>query len=475
MIQFLIESAEKSPQKPFIIYNEKMYDYEEFYYQVIHAVRVLQQQNISSKSLIGIHLENPFEFIIHWFACNYLGYISVLLNPKLKFNELKKHTNSVPLDKIITTRHSFKNQSLEMNKIIFIEDSSSISVCGNESKKINWDMDETITIIFTSGSDGFPNPVEFSQQNILASFTSWNEEIQFNKKDKLLNCLPLFHIAGISAVFRGLLSQTSVLLQQKFDLELFISHSKKYNISISSLVPTMIFRLLQSEGGIKCLQLYRMILIGGGPASTQLLEQCLQNEINIFVTYGMTETCSGVSGFWIHKHPDKLDSIGMAFKEMTVSLSNKNEEYSNICVLGENVANGYWGENRFNNQFFSNDLGKYDEDGFLYLKPLRKDRIVTGGENVNPLEVEDVILKIQEVQDCCVIGIEDFEWGEKIIAFVKCSKNLDKMDIIDFCSERILDYKIPKEIIFCEDLPQTELGKINRDKVNELLKDYGRT
>lgn len=472
MIQFLKENEENFPQLTFIEYGDKKYAYEEFLFQVIHTSRILKSYKIPKQSLIGIQIPNPLEFLIHWFACNYLGLTSVLINPKIGGEELQKNLDSTPLKTLFTSRNSIRKIDNSKIDIIFIEDAPSISTCGDEIKCYNWNDIDTITIIFTSGSDGWPKPVELTAGNFISSFKSWNYEISFNN-DKIINFLPLHHIAGISAIFRGLLSQSPIHLIDKFHVESFLENCQKFNPTIVSMVPTVIYNLLKTEEGITCLKSFRMILVGGGPSHKSILETCLTHEINIFVTYGMTETCSGVSGFWIKKNPDKLGSIGKPFKEMTVSITNTKEEFSKICILGENISNGYFGENRLNHQFFSNDLGRFDEDGFLYLKPLRKDRIVTGGENVNPFEVENVILKIQEVQDCCVMGIEDFEWGEKIIAFIKCSKKLDKMEIIEFCSERILDYKIPKEIIFCEELPRTELGKINREKGTELLKDYG--
>ena len=122
-----------------------------------------------------------------------------------------------------------------------------------------------------------------------------------------------------------------------------------------------------------------------------ILETCLKHKINIFVTYGMTETSSGVSGFWLKNHPDKLDSVGKPFSGLTLTANHKSGEFSHICIMGEMVAKGYLGSEKFNHNFKSGDFGRIDNHGFLYLEPLRKDRIVTGGENVNPLEIENVI------------------------------------------------------------------------------------
>jgi o-succinylbenzoate---CoA ligase len=472
MIQYLLRNVDKYPHRPFIIYNEKTYSNEEFLFQVQHTSRVLKYHDIKKKSLVGIYLNDPFEFLIHWFACNYLGLISVLLNSKLKNIELNKFIESVNLKDIITSRNSTNIEKSNSLNLILIEDSPSLSSCGDSFDIENWNIYETFTIIFTSGSDGRPKPVELSIHNFLSSFKNWNNEIQFRADDKIINFLPLHHIAGLSSICRGLLSQTLIIQIQKFQSDEFILSVQKFKPLIVSMVPTVIYKLLQSEKGIHSLKIFRMILVGGGPATDHLLETCLRHNINIFVTYGMTETTSGVSGFWINAHPNKLKSVGKPFLNLTLSTKVKSlNEYSPIIVIGENVANGYLNENRFNSQFISGDLGKYDVDGFLHLKPLREDRIISGGENINPFEVENILNKIPNVLDCCVVGIKDSEWGETIITFIQKKKILSKSEIIDFCQARLLEYKIPKKIYFCNEIPKNELGKINRTQIKKLLKD----
>ena len=474
MIQFLIENSEKNPDLTFVEFENRKYSYKEFLYQVIHSARILKSSKIPPKDLIGIQIQNPLEFLIQWFACNFLGLTSVLLNPKLNGEELQKYLDSTQLKTLVTSRNSIAQFSNSHLGLIFVEDSPSISLCGNELDKFDWDENDATTIIFTSGSDGFPKPVELTTANFKSSFNSWNHEIQF-ENDKKINFLPLHHIAGISAIFRGLLSRTPIYLMDKFHIDDFIECCKKFNPTIVSLVPTVVYNLLKTEDGINCLKSFRMILVGGGPSNKNILETCLKHDINLFVTYGMTETSSGVSGFWIKNHPDKLDSVGKPFSGLTLTTNHKSEDFSPICIMGEMVAKGYLEKEKFNHNFKSGDFGRIDNDGFLYLQPLRKDRIVTGGENVNPLEIENVILEIPEVLDCCVIGIEDSKWGEKILAFVTNEVELKESEILDYCNQRLLEFKIPKQIVFCEELPRNELGKINRELVEKLIIDYERT
>ncbi|MAJ45142.1 MAG: hypothetical protein CMF96_10425 [Candidatus Marinimicrobia bacterium] len=468
MIQFITENLEKNPNLTFVEFSNRKYSYEEFFYQVIHSARILNSYEIPHRNLIGIQIENNLEFLIQWFACNFLGLTSVLLNPKAYGEELQKYIESVQLKTLITNRKSIDQLSNYKLDLIFIEDSPSISLCGNELNKFNWSVDDVVTIIFTSGSDGIPKPVELTISNFTSSFYSWNSEIQF-VNDKIINFLPLHHISGISPIFRGLLSKTPIHLINKFQINKFINYCKINHPTIVSMVPTVIYKLLKTKEGIDCLNSFKMILVGGGPSSKNILKTCLKHDINIFITYGMTETCSGISGFWIKNNKDKLDSVGKPLKDVVITTKYTSEEFSQICIKGNMVAKGYFKNNKFNYQFNSDDYGKYDIDGFLYLKPLRNDKIISGGENVNPIDVENVILEISGIIGCCVVGIEDEVWGEKIIAFITRKKNIEESLVLKHCKKRLLDFKIPKKIIFCVDLPQNELGKINRKLAKKLI------
>ena len=246
MIQFLKENFERNPDLTFIEFRNRKYSNKEFLFQVIHSACILKSYKIPPKGVIGIQISNPFKFLIQWFACNFLGLTSVLLSPKLNGKELQKCLDSTQLKIIITTRNLIGHYSNSNLGLVFVEDSPSISLCGNELDKFDWDENDTATIIFTSGSDGFPKPVELTTANFKSSFNSWNHEIQFDN-DKIINFLPLHHIAGISAIFRGLLSRTPIYLMDKFHIDDFIECCKKFNPTIVSLVLKVVYNLFKTE------------------------------------------------------------------------------------------------------------------------------------------------------------------------------------------------------------------------------------
>ena len=470
MIKYIIENSKKHPKKTFLSYQKNKYCYEEFLFQIIHSSRILSKYKTENNRLVGLLVQNPLEFLIQWFSCNYLGLITVLFDPKINQKDLQKAVNFTKISSIITERNKIslvKNLDLEIN---FIEDSAPISLCNNKIYSYDWTNHETTTIIYTSGSDSNPKPVELSLNNFISSFNCWNYEINFTR-DKIINVLPLHHIAGISAIFRGLLSGSPILLIDSFKSKVFIKECSRYKPTIISLVPTLVYELLKTSEGINCLKIFRIVLIGGGPSHENILNKCLEYKINAFVTYGMTETCSGISGFWLLKNKNKLGSVGKPFKNIKLYVNQLKDEYSPLYIEGKIVSSGYLYDKRFNFKVNSGDYGKIDDDGYIYLKPLRNDRIVSGGENINPLEIQETILELPSVIKCSVIGVNDIKWGEKVIAFVVRKEKIKEHEIINYCKKNLSSYKIPKKIYFCEDIPINVMGKVNKTKLIQSVKD----
>ena len=167
------------------------------------------------------------------------------------------------------------------------------------------------------------------------------------------------------------------------------------------------------------------------------MNRCIANDIPVYKSYGMTETSSGVCGFWLHEHPSKYESVGLPFNKMKCKLID-----SVLHVDGPTIMNGYFGEMPSENYIDTGDFASIDDDGFIYINMRRSDRIVTGGENVNPKEVEDVLLSHPQITSAKVYGEPDEEWGQSVVAEV--STNLKTHEINMWLSGKISEYKIPK-------------------------------
>ena len=235
-------------------------------------------------------------------------------------------------------------------------------------------------------------------------------------------------------------------------------------VTIKSLVPTMLKRILDLEGGLKALKSLRWILLGGGPSPEYLLDLCIAKKLKIVKVYGMSETCSGTVGLKLLDEPQKKLYAGRPFP--SVKIWTENDE---LHISGPMIMKSYVGEPETDGSHNSHDLGRVDEDNLIFLDIRRKDLIITGGENVNPIEVEEALLQIAGVTDAAVVGVEDAEWGQKVIAFVVNNESrITNKGLRMKLKEQLSDFKIPKEFITVPIIPRNELGKIEYTKLSEL-------
>ena len=264
-------------------------------------------------------------------------------------------------------------------------------------------------------------------------------------------------------MLRALIFGFSVNLVSTFEAQMVLDTIIKYPVSIISLVPTMLKRILDLEGGLKAIKSLRWILLGGGPSPEYLLDLCIKEKLNIVKVYGMSETCSGTVGLKLLDEPQNKLYAGRPFNGAKIWTEN-NELY----ISGPMVMKGYVGEVATNGHHNSHDLGQVDNGNLVFLDIRRKDLIITGGENVNPLEVEEALLQIEGITDAAVIGVEDVEWGEKVVAYIVNSEfGIRNSEYRMKLKGRILDFKIPKEFIQVSSIPRNELGKIVYEELRE--------
>ena len=205
----------------------------------------------------------------------------------------------------------------------------------------------------------------------------------------------------------------SISLINEFQAEVVLKTIQNHPVTIISLVPTMLKRILDLKGGFKALQSLRWILLGGGPSPEYLLDICIKENLNIVKVYGMSETCSGTFGLILLDEPSNKFYAGRPFSGTEVWIEN-----DEIHISGPMIMKGYVGEKETNGTHNSHDFGRLDDDNLLFLHIRRKDLIVSGGENINPLEVEECLLKVKGISDAAVIGKVDNEWGQKVVAYI---------------------------------------------------------
>ncbi len=432
----------KNPHSIFLRVDEKKITFLEIYESANDYVRLLTSLGITKNSKVAVYLDEPIEIIKTFLACMNIGAIFTPIKSQLKNRELEIALKHLCPDLIITNRKLTKNIQRFDFITCLIDELQNVQSTTTKNIKIN--ENDVCAILFTSGTSGKPKAVQLTYSNFLSNAEMWNDVLNFSDDDNYLNCMPLDHIGGISIIFRALIYGFSVTLANRFNAQNISRLIDQKNISLISLVPTMLQKIVDNRGDRTFPKELRTILLGGGLASEKLLKFCIKHNLPIYKTYGMTETASGVAGFYLNDYPEKISSVGTPFNNTIINIAN-----DEIVISSPSVMKCYLNQPDSKGVHCSGDLGKFDEDGFLYLDIRRNDLIVTGGENVNPSEVEDVINSHPKIKSSKVVGIKDDKWGQKVIAYVV----MGSVDLalgtwlVDWCKERLSNYKVPKEFI----------------------------
>jgi O-succinylbenzoic acid--CoA ligase len=321
------------------------------------------------------------------------------------------------------------------------------------------DMDDLCCRILTSGTSGEPRPVGLTYGNFLFSAVGSAFNLGVAPQDRWLCCLPLSHVAGLSIVLRSVIYGTTAVLVDGFETEQVATALTSGDISVLSLVPTQLIRLLEAGADLSA---PRAILIGGGPVPAEPLEQALDAGATVVQTYGMTETCSQVTTLAPEDARRKVGSAGRPLLTTHVRIDG-----GEILVQGPTVSRDALDADEW---LHTGDLGHIDEEGFLYVTGRRSEVIVSGGENVMPAEVEAVLLAHAAVADAAVIGRPDPEWQEAVSALVVLSESgqASEEELRDHCTASLAPFKVPKRVEFVESLPRTPSGKLIRGELMQL-------
>jgi len=315
------------------------------------------------------------------------------------------------------------------------------------------DMDDIVCRLLTSGSTGSPHPVGLTYGNFLWSAVGSGFNIGVQPEDRWLCCMPLSHVGGLGIVMRSAIYGTTAVIHDGFDVDRVAAALAEERISVISVVATMLTRLLEAGADLSG---PRAVLVGGGPVPEEPLEEAIGRGATVVQTYGLTEACSQVTTLAPGEARRKLGSAGRPL--LTTHLRIQDGE---ILVQGPTVAPGHADADGW---LHTGDLGRIDEDGFLYVDDRIDDMIVSGGENIVPAEVEKVLLRHPEVADAAVVGREDPEWQQAVTAIVvlEDGSEVTPDELRRHCAEALAGFKVPKRVELAAALPRTPSGKLMR-------------
>jgi o-succinylbenzoate---CoA ligase len=312
--------------------------------------------------------------------------------------------------------------------------------------------DRGVAVMHTSGTTAAPKQVVLSGGNWLASALGSAVALGLDPAERWLCPMPLTHVGGLSIPIRSAIYATTAVVHGRFEIEAVLDElmDPGRRITLVSLVPTMLARLL--DAGLERPPALRWALLGGGPIPGALLERADRAGVPVAPTYGMTEACSQIATFgW----PLPGAEIG------TGSAGEVTGSGGEVVVRGPMVSAGALADDGW---LHTGDLGRFDERGRLVITGRQADTIVTGGENISPVEVEEVLLAHPAVADAAVHARVDPEWGEAVVATVVARGGVEvgAEELRAHCVARLAGFKVPKAFEFAPALPRTETGKLLR-------------
>lgn len=476
-----------NPERIAVITESEQLTYKELDERIrIVATFLKKQWQVKTGDRIAILSTNRLEYIVLLFAIAKLQCVAVPLNIRLTINELNFQLKDSGAT-ILVVEDAFYEMALGIQQeigigLILIEKLNQIEHVDVHLAEDPIDENANYIICYTSGTTGKPKGAVLTQNNMYWNAINNILAIDLTSMDRSIVLLPLFHIGGIGLfAFPTLLVGGTIILPGKFDPFKTIQMIEQYQVTVVMGVPSIHQAIYHCPAFSKAKFLsVRWFYSGGAPCPHELIQAFKDKGYLFGQGFGLTETSPSVFLLSREDASRKIGSIGkpVLFSEYKLVDSERNEvkpgEVGHLIVRGPNVMKEYW--NRLeatkdaiqDGWFHTGDLARVDEEGFVYIVGRKKEMIISGGENIYPLEVEQVITQIPDVLEVGVIGITDIKWGEVPIAFIaiKEGSSLTVEEVQAHCMQYLAKYKVPKEIYFVDELPKNATGKIQKNRLS---------
>ena len=457
-MDWLRYGAEHYPNR--ICINE--YTYNDIYRGVVHVARKLEPLEATR---IAILSDNSVTMAIYVLAAMLVYKELLLLNVHLKPKEIENQLAQLDITTVLHSVERRDQLSPSISTIVF-ESLESILSDVEPEDTFDWTFEDRniAAIMNTSATTGQFKSVPLRWGQIRAHVQASKEVLGKTEQDNWLMVLPLFHVSGLSILMRSLYNGTAVTILPKYDEAQVLKLIESENINMMSLVPTILTQLEPSISHHKL----RVILLGGEFIPMALIDACEKKSLPIYKTYGMTETFSQSVTFSVLDYPHKRDSVGLPLPGMQVRIDNPDADgVGEIHLTGPMVMTGYINKEPIDGDLNTDDIGYVDEDGFVYILNRRKDLIISGGENIYPKELEDLVYTLPAVKECAVVPVPDPKWGQVPALFVAFhdGESMTGAAILSFMTKSLAKYKVPKYVKILPALPRNGTGKIVRNEL----------
>jgi fatty-acyl-CoA synthase len=507
-------SLGEAVRKAFRAYKERVafeVDGIEYTYGLMHEMvnrlaNCFLDMGLEKGDRIVIMMTNRIEYVYTDLAAASAGLVKVPLNVMLSNKDIDYALKDSGAKAVVLDDFFVKKTSLFFKDYEFIDHIISVGGTGgllarslvdfneliNTSAATDPDVqvapEDLLAIMYTGGTTGEPKGVMHTHKSCLSISYNIIVEQGIQEDDVMLVSAPLPHATGFflpACIFKG----AKTVITNGFNVEEFFKLVEKKGITLTFTVPTMIYLLLDSPARTKHdLSSLRTVLIGGAPMLPRRLEEAIETMGPIFqIGYAQMEAANNGTIFTQKQLVETLKSgkrerlLSCGHPCMMVQIKIVDEtgtevgvgELGEILIKGPHMMLGYWNKEEETNKtivdgwIHSGDIGKIDEDDFVYIMDRKKDMIITGGLNVYSAEVESILAHHPDVAEVIVLGTPDPKWGEQVLAIVvkKSDASITEQGLIQYSKENLSAYKVPKHVEFRESLPKTPYGKYDKKKV----------
>ena len=498
--EMLIKSACAFPDRVAVICEGRQATYQELNTRVNQLTHGLLQSGITGSSRVAILMYNSIELIEIYFALAKIGSVGIPLNFRLTSPEILsivEHSDATtlfigeecePIINQIIPRLSKVKQFITVNKDPH-ETGDYQRLFHNQPDSesgIKVKPEDESFIIYTSGTTGIPKGVILTHKNHYWNTVNYTIAYQMNEDDVELALTPMFHSSTLGRVFTYIFTGATFITSPRFDPEHAMELIAQHRATSITQSPTMYAALLQlPQKDPSRTSFVKRVVSGAAPISPEMKEEIakLFPHAGIFDLYGLTEASPGVTILTPHDPPEKISSVGKPMMSVKIKVVDEAGEEllpgenGEIICKGPNLMKGYYNNDVATQEvlkdgwLYTGDVGKFDQDGYLYLTGRKKEIIISGGENIYPAEVEAVLEKHPFILEAAVIGVPDRYWGESVKAVVvpKPGKTLTDQEVIEYCKSHLAHYKKPKSVDFMDALPRNAAHKVMKA---ELLKRF---
>ncbi len=486
----LDQAATHFPDHPAVIEGDRTVTYSEFRRDASRIASALVGAGVQPGDHVGLCAPNTYAWLAFYFGALKAGAVAATFSHLLMKDELSRSLADAEPKVLLTTDEKLDDLK-DRREWPFLE----LIVCDHgdiswtrladkgtpDFKTVDRDRHETAAILYTGGTTGIPKGAMLSHQNIQTSVFNIAHYERSGPSDRALCYLPLNHVFGqIHILGATVHSGGAIVLLPSFDLEQVLEAIHRFQVTKFFGVPTIYIRLLRiPDLREKIASVSYCFSAAASMAAEVVREWKAQTGLDIHESYGMTESAAMVT--YNHYYRHVIGSVGTTANLIEVQIrdleGNRLEpgERGEICISGPNITKGYlnnpqeteaafWGD-----WFRSGDIGVMDEDGYLFIVDRLKDMIITGGENVYPREIEELLYTRPEVLECAVVGLPDDEYGERVTAFIvqREGRQVEPGPLRDWLKARLANFKVPKQFIVVEELPKCSTGKLLKREIRE--------